>query len=146
MKAILLFLMMMTGFAVMAQKNLLEQPVAWSFDLNDDSKIIFEAEISEGWHIYSQFSEEGGPVPLSFDFDDENGYERIGDVSEHGAAISVYSDLFEIEVIKFKEVARFEQEVKLLEKGVVIKGYLTYMACDGKKCLPPTDIPFELKT
>ena len=52
--------------------------------------------------------------------------------------IDKYDDIFECDVKVFKKTAQFRQKVKLLGKGVVIKGVFEYQVCtevDGR-CVP----------
>ena len=43
-------------------------PVKWKFKTEKISKnefnLILEGKIDAGWHLYSQFTPEGGPIPL----------------------------------------------------------------------------------
>ena len=87
------------------------KPVSWSFDVNpteDGSyNLVATAKIKGDWAIYSQHTAEGGPVPLSFSY--EKGVALNGDTKEQSLAIKKMSDLFEVEVIKFKKQAVFVQ-------------------------------------
>ena len=51
------------------------EPVEWSGSIEkiaDHSyQLILESEIEEEWHIYSQKTPEGGPLPLWFNYLDE---------------------------------------------------------------------------
>ena len=59
-------------------------------------------------------------------------------------AIKEFDNMFDVDVIKFKDKAIFTKKFPI-KKGVSLSGYVTYMTCDGEKCLPPTDVPFDLK-
>lgn len=122
------------------------KPVSWDFEVtqNKDDSYTFKAtaKMNGEWAIYSQHTGEGGPVPLAFFYDE--GVKLIGDTNEDSEAIKKMSDLFEIEVIKFKKEAVFTQ-VFTPEKGYSsIKGTLSFMCCDNEKCLPPTDVSFDV--
>lgn len=127
-------------FTSKAQK---ESPVKWSFELkkiNDtEYEIQASANIKKGWTLYSQFTEDNGPVPTSFVISDQ----EVKFV-EKSKTTTEFDPLFEVNVIKFKDEAIFSYPVK---KGNLpaIKGYVTFMTCDGEKCLPPTDVEFDLK-
>ena len=64
---LIVLLFFFTASSVIAQK---ESPVKWSFEfkkLNDtDYEILASAGIKKGWTLYSQFTEDNGPVPTSF--------------------------------------------------------------------------------
>lgn len=122
------------------------KPVDWSFEVEkgDDGEytLLISAKIKDNWAVYSQHTGEGGPVPLSFTYEVDD--TLIGETVELSEPTKKFSDLFEVEVVKFKKEANFSQKFKP-KKGVkTIKGYLTYMACDEEKCLPPTDVEFDI--
>ena len=98
------------------------------------------------WAIYSQHTEEGGPIPTIFDFHEKEGYKLIGEVKEISEPIKSFSEMFEIDVIKYKHEAIFEQKVQNVRKGAIIIGSVTFMTCNDEKCLPPKEIRFEVKT
>lgn len=123
------------------------QPVHWHFDLeplgHDEYNLIFKATIDEGWAVYSQHIEGEGPVPTSFTFEDGAHYARIGQVEESGHKKSGFDKVFKIDITKYLDHAVFKQRVKVKDYGKPIQGYLTFMTCDDRTCLPPTDVDFS---
>ena len=123
-------------------------PVEWSFDVSEindqELELIFTADIEKGWNVYSQYIDEGGPVPTTITYETE-GLETVGKSTEEGYKKEGMDDIFGINVIKFfdKEPYIIRQRIK---KGDLTKvaGYLTFMCCDDERCLPPTDIDFSL--
>lgn len=142
MKILVLFTgVLLLGFnALIAQKI---TPVTWTFELkkisNTEYEIIASADISKGWTIYSQFTDDNGPVPTQFTL----GSETIS-FEEKSIPTKEYDALFEVDVIKFKNKAIFTKIINRADKNE-IKGFVTYMTCDGEKCLPPTDAEFLFK-
>lgn len=126
--------------------NAQSAPVSWDFQIEQKSEdtyvITSTASIDADWVLYSQYTEEGGPVPTSFTYD---GVELVGKTNEMSELIKKYSALFDLEVSKFENEAIFTQEIKVKSGTTSVKGYVTYMCCNGKQCLPPTDVDFELK-
>ena len=122
------------------------EPVTWDFEVtqNEDASytLTAKAELDENWVLYSQFTGKGGPIPLEFNYDP--GVQLIGDTKEDSEAIKKMSKLFDVEVIKFEKEAIFTQKFKLEKGQTSIKGYLTFMCCDGLRCLPPTDVEFDV--
>ena len=114
------------------------QPVKWSFsieEVEDEYILTANADIKDGWAIYSQHTGEGGPIPTRFEIEDiEVTFE------EESKAITQFSSLFEVEVKKFKNEAGF---TFLLNKNSV-EGNVTFMACNENQCLPPKTIGFDL--
>ncbi len=121
-------------------------PVAWDFEVvsTADGNYLFRATASleDNWAMYSQYTGEGGPIPLSFAYD--NTVQLIGETEEKSEPIKHMSKLFGIEVVKFKHKAIFEQKFSSKKEDKNFSGTLTFMCCDSKRCLPPTDINFDI--
>ncbi len=126
-----------------------QSPVKWSFELKNKSggkaEFIAKADISKGWNIYSVYMEDGGPVPTSFTFDEVVRGSLEGQIVEKSEKIAAYDDLFEMNVVKFKNIAEFSQVVANLDGNIKLKGNVLFMCCDSQRCLPPSKIPFDLK-
>lgn len=65
----------------------IKSPVKWEGSVNQISEneyeLIYQAEIEDEWHIYSQFTPDGGPIPMMFDYvDAEGNYQIEGDAKE----------------------------------------------------------------
>jgi len=129
------------------------EPVKWSYQSKhvsgDEFDLIFTAKMDDNWTIYSQHIDDDvlGPIPTSFDFDPGDHFERVGEVDEKGKKKEGKDPLFDnLFVIKFvKSPVIFTQRVKVKDYNQPITGYLTFMTCDDKRCLPPTDKDFEFK-
>ena len=123
------FLVLMVPFIAKAQ---ILEPVQWTVEtekLNQNEyNIVFKAEIEDGWHLYSQNTPFGGPMPLYFEFIDTLGIERIGGVEEPKAIVH-YSDIFEIDEHFFEKEAVFTQRVKLLDDAATVTGIITGQTC-----------------
>ncbi len=123
-------------------------PVSWDFAAVDDGNgeytLNFRAKIDEGWVIYSQYLEsDDGPIPTSFTYDELEGIELFGDNEEEGTIKEEYDNIFDMNLKKISGTALFKQKIKG-KSGNVIVGYLTFMTCDNERCLPPTDVDFEI--
>lgn len=132
-----------------APESQLEAPAKWSATVqkisNGEYDLAFKVKIEDDWHVYSQFMEEGGPVPTAFNFDPDGNVEAIGKAKEIGANRNEAHDpFFNMEVIKFKDEVTFNQKIKIKDPTKPITGYLTFMAGSYDKCLPPTDLPFNI--
>ena len=125
-------------------------PVKWDYRIEqisqDEFDIIFKAEIEDGWTVYSLYIEEGGPVPTSIWYESEGVVENKGDAVETGHRKEGMDPIFEMKVIKFLDDEDYQvrQRVKVLDPSKKLTGYLTYMTCDDERCLPPTDVDFEI--
>ncbi len=123
-------------------------PVMWSFECNklsgDEAEIVLTANIDEGWHLYSQHMDEGGPVATSFTFTPSADYKLKGDVEEMSKAIKAFDPNFQMDIVYFSHVAVFKQKVTLLNKNASIKGSVNFMVCNDEQCLPPDDKDFTV--
>ena len=129
--------------------NAQDSPVEWKIDIQhldaDNYELSFKADIDKGWNVYSQFTSPDGPVPTEINFESD-GFEKIGTASETGHKKEGYDKLFKTDVIKFLDNEPFviKQKIKVESTTESIVGWLTFMTCDSKRCLPPTDIDFTL--
>ncbi len=125
-------------------------PVKWAFSskkISDtEAELVIKATIDKGWHVYSQFIANDGPVPTSFSFEKNKSFELIGKVSE-SKPIEEHDVNFDMLLKYFEGTATFKQKIKLLgNKEFTIKGSLEFMSCDNSKCLPPETVEFEIKS
>ncbi|MBK9151731.1 MAG: hypothetical protein IPM26_12375 [Saprospiraceae bacterium] len=118
-----------------AQKEL---PVSWTFEVSvvdmNHVEVKAVAAMKKSWVIYSQFTEDDGPIPTGFYFDDKQ-----VKFEELSPSITEFDDMFGVNVTKFKEQAVFKAKFPANPERK-LKGYVTYMTCDGAKCLPPKDV------
>ncbi len=126
-----------------------ENPVLWSQEVNKISDteydLIIKGSIYEGWHVYSQFTAEGGSLPSEFTFPKVGeDYERIGKTDE-SETVTEYSDIFEVEETFFKQKLVFTQKIRLLKPDVrQIEVNLFYQVCK-EVCIPvDKDFVFSL--
>lgn len=143
----LFLVFLISSFQILSAQVL--TPVKWSFDAtslgNDEYELSFTATIDKGWNVYSQHSNEDGPVPTYIEYEEMGGASMNGESIEKGNKKEGYDKLFEVNVIKFMDDQPFTivQKVKASDTSTPITGYLTYMACDKSKCLPPKDVDFS---
>jgi len=145
-KAIMMFIFSMAVCHLPAQ---VLNPVKWDFSVKKisktESELVFTATMEKGWHLYSQFVPEGGPIPTSFKIDKGMGFFTVGNVTEP-KPIEVMDKNFDMVVKYFSETAVFRQKVRVAsDKPVEVKGIVEYMCCDDERCLPPTEEPFSFK-
>ncbi len=140
MRIVLLsFLFFVLPFFGIAQDD--ENPVVWETDVQHISdteyELIVKGQIFEGWHMYSQFTSEGGSLPSEFNYKEVGkDYELIGE-SQESKTITEFSDIFEVDETFFKKEAIFTQRIKLLNTDVSqIKVNLFYQVCK-EVCIPP---------
>jgi len=122
-------------------------PVRWdsSVEKTADGEFLltFTADIDKDWVIYGMEEHDDGPIPTSINFE-EGTFQLDGTVESESESIVTDDQLFMIKLEKFKKQAVFTQKVKSSDLQTV-KGWITYMTCDGERCLPPTDVDFSLE-
>ena len=121
-------------------------PVTWTFSTEvADGKtfLVFDADIDDGWYVYSQFLEsDDGPNATTIEYDTPGAARLVGASAERGGRKAGYDELFGMNVVKFERDFVIRQEVEFAGADPVL-GYLTFMTCDDEKCLPPTDVDFR---
>jgi thiol:disulfide interchange protein DsbD len=140
------FLALLAGIIMMLGANSIfaqvEEPVTWTFFTekidNDYVNLVIEAQIEDHWHLYGEYFELGGPMPLYFEFELGDNFEIIDSVVESPDPIVEFDDVFLLEVTFFEHQATFKQKIKVLsDEGFNITGILDGQACfeDGA-CIP----------
>ncbi|MBX2888645.1 MAG: hypothetical protein KF829_08330 [Ferruginibacter sp.] len=146
MRQILLGFMILSTFSASAQ---IANPVKWNYTAKKTAdktyEIYFSASIDPGWHLYAQEPGEG-PEPTTFAFTKNPLVTPDGSVKEMGKMVKEYDPNFNTTLKYYSNKVDFVQKVKLkTNAATVVKGTITYMVCNDKKCLPPRDIPFSVK-
>jgi thiol:disulfide interchange protein DsbD len=123
------------------------EPVKWSYSSektgDNEAVLIFKAEIEENWHLYSQDIPMSPPATTFYFEGDTTLYELIGEVTE-SEAIEEFDPNFDMVLKYFADEAVFKQKIRLLtDDPVKVEGFLNYMCCDDKRCLPPEDVEFD---
>lgn len=114
MKKILLAVILLSTWVCNAQ---IETPLTWSSSFKKISEteydLIISADIIPGWHLYSQFTEEGGSLPIIIRKGNETeGFKLVGKAVESDT-IKKYSDIFEVHESYFDHSAVLKQRIVL---------------------------------
>lgn len=128
----LLFLLF--PFWILAQTSSLIEPAQWNFSIEKLSstqyQITFKADIEENWHIYSQFTPEGGPLALDIQFENLNtDFTLVGAASE-SEVFTQYNETFGVNEVFFKDQLTITQKIELKNPEVkFVKGTIFYQIC-----------------
>ena len=111
------------------------EPVKWSSSVvkvsDTEVDLIISASIENNWHLYSQFTPDGGALPLVFTFKNQKGnYQLIGKTKE-GKYKKSFNEIFEIEEYYFQNSAKFIQRIKILNPKLKTISLLA----DGQACI-----------
>jgi thiol:disulfide interchange protein DsbD len=146
MKKITTIITVLILFALQSKSQIL-QPVKWSYAAKKTSAteavVFIKATIDAGWHVYSQFVKDGGPVKTTIDFTPSDTFTLVGKITEPQPIIRM-EKAFGMEVGFFEKSVIFQQKIKLKARQVTVSGKLEYMTCNDQKCLPPDDIDFSI--
>ena len=147
-KKITTLLAMLVLFFTAANAQL-DNPVKWSYAAKKTGAKTYElhitANIDANWHIYAQDAGEG-PEPTSFSFTANPLVKFDGKVKEVGKLEKNYDPNFRSVLKYYGKQVDFVQKISMKSTATtLVKGTLTYMVCNDKKCLPPKEIPFSVK-
>ena len=100
----------------------------------------------EGWHIYSQTTPDGGPIPTEFKFTN-NALVKVPltKPKEVGKLVSYFDKNFKVDVKYFEGKVDFIKAVTV--KGKIktnISGTVESMICNDRTCMPPTTEKFNI--
>ncbi len=133
-------------FSIAVSGQVLE-PVKWTFDSkqlpNGSYELKFKAKIDDGWYVYSQKIDEGGPIPTSITFEENGDFKQLGKIRERGDMVEKQDPVFDMVLRKYADELTLVSVVKPLKEKGKVSGYLTFMTCDNGRCLPPEDIDFS---
>lgn len=145
-KTVVLFVLLLAGFVANAQ---VQNPVKWNYKLKKINATTYEvhitATIEKGWHIYSQTTPDGGPVPTTIRFSKNPLLTLVGVAKEAGKLEQRHEELFGVDVKQFSNSVNFVQTVKV--KAAVktsVIGTVEFMVCNDTQCLQPTINKFSL--
>lgn len=143
-----IFLLVITVFA--AAVSFAQDPVNWSYETKKKSAGVYEvvitAELDQTWHLYSQNTGKGGPLPTKIVFKANPLITKTGVVKEVGHLEKIYDKNFKTDVLYYSDKVQFVQTVKVKGNAKTnIAGTVEYMVCDDSRCLPPAKKTFDLK-
>lgn len=118
-----------------------QSSVVWQFraesvNSKDEVTLVITANITPGWHLYSQFIEAGGPMPTRFFFEQTHDFILEGKVEENGEAVKFMDDNYEMEIIWYKGQVNFLQKVRTFQPVATLKGHIEFMTCNNEICVP----------
>lgn len=125
-------------------------PVQWNTSIKKINANTYEihltATVKSPWHLYSQATPAGGPVPTVISFAKNPVLAFDGNVLEKGDLVKKREEVFGIDVMYFNNTVDFVQVVKTKAKVKTnVTGSVRYMVCNDRECLPPKTVSFELQ-
>ena len=124
-------------------------PTKWTFSSEQDGrdvKLIFEANIDEGWHLYDTYLPDGGPIATSFIYEDSTLFDFVGEIQKDPEPEIHFDETFQLNVGYFGDKATLTQNIRLKsDNPTEIKGYVLFMSCNDETCTPPEEVEFSFK-
>ena len=122
-----------------------QEKIQWRFDyVAFPSSIHISARFENGWHLYAlDLDPSIGPVPTEIVLEKNKLVKELQPFEIGTIAKKSYDANFGAE-LSYYEKEFFAHKRILVKKPTIVKGELTYMLCDDKRCLPPKTIPFEI--
>jgi len=121
-------------------------PVKWNNKVEQhgtETTLVFNADIESGWHIYSQFTPDGGPLPTVFTFE-ENGCYQLVDKAAEPKAHEEFDSTFGVKVLTLDGKPAFTQKIKLKSTPCTIKGRVEGMVCKESCIMFDNDFSFTV--
>jgi thiol:disulfide interchange protein DsbD len=118
------------------------EPVEWSTKVKQISEneydLIFKGYIEDQWHIYSQYTPEGGPLRLKFTFEQAGkDFELLGAAKESETQTE-FSEVFGVDEVFFSERVTLTQRIKVLNSNFKqVEAEIFYQVCK-EVCLNET--------
>ncbi len=110
------------------------EPVKWTSRIEKKSDtnyiLVFDGNIEKDWHVYSQFTPDGGPLPLEIIFKNQKGNFNLVGKAKESKTETAFNDVFGVNEKFFKDKAHIEQEVSITNTGnKIIEVVLNYQVC-----------------
>ncbi|WP_035671469.1 cytochrome c biogenesis protein CcdA [Flavobacterium sp. 83] len=109
-------------------------PAKWTTKIEKKSEntylLSFNAVIEKDWHMYSQFTPDGGPLPLEIIFKDQKGNFTLVGKAKESKTTTAFNDVFGVNETFFHDKAQIQQEIKITNPKIVkIEVSLNYQVC-----------------
>jgi thiol:disulfide interchange protein DsbD len=147
---LLTLLVLVSATIIVRAQDQNQNPVQWTASAakatDGNYTITLTAVLPAPWHIYSQNTPDGGPVPTSISFSKNPLVTLIGKPKEKGDLKTTHDKNFGVDVKYYGDKVQFIQTVKV--KGGLktnVSGSVNFMVCNDHECLPPSSWKFSVK-
>ena len=126
------------------------QSVTWKSSVEplggDAYRIVLEAAIPAGYHMYDMGPYEGGPTATTIVLTPGEGVQLDGPVEQLTKAHTYYDELFGMQIGTLSGKPRFAQKVHLATAKGTVAAQLEWMICNDSSCMPPdeTELTIEI--
>lgn len=125
-------------------------PVEWKAHVDmtapNQGNVVFNATISQGWHLYGMNMPEDGPTPTSFSFTNAQGI-------FFGEAVPSRQPDTGVDMVFHLRLNYWENEVTFIvpftfgeDAARDFEARVDFQVCNNSKCMPPRSVSFSLHT
>ncbi|MGO4904313.1 cytochrome c biogenesis protein CcdA [Flavobacterium sp. W20_MBD1_R3] len=109
-------------------------PAKWTTKIEKKSDtnyiLTFNVVIENDWHLYSQFTPDGGPLPLEINFKNQKGNFNLVGKAKESKTRTAFNDIFEVNETFFEKKGQIQQEITLTNSKLTeIKVDFNYQVC-----------------
>lgn len=129
----------------------MKDPVKWTSKIEKKSDteyvLVFDATIEDKWHMYSQFTPDGGALPLEITFNNNEGnFEAVGKAVESPYE-KEFNKVFGVDEYFWSHEAHLEQTIKVTNPdNSLVQVNVYYQVCK-EVCIQGENLfEFDLKT
>jgi thiol:disulfide interchange protein DsbD len=83
-------------------------PVKWKSSIEKKSNqsylLHFDAVIEKEWHMYSQFTADGGALPIEIDFKNQSGNYKLVGKAKESKTNTTFNDVFGVNETYFENI------------------------------------------
>ncbi|SEG48280.1 protein-disulfide reductase DsbD family protein [Flavobacterium urumqiense] len=132
MRKIIFLLLVFLAFAK-GNAQILD-PAKWTTKIEKKSEntylLTFNAVIEKDWHMYSQFTPDGGPLALEVIFKNQKGNFTLVGKAKESKTTTAFNDVFGVNETFFHDKAQIQQQVIITNpKLTTIEVDLNYQVC-----------------
>ena len=131
MKKIILILIKFLFFSNTYSQIL--DPIKWTTKIEKKSEtnylITFSGTIEKGWHLYSQYTDVDGSMPMTIIFNNQKGNFNLVGKAKESKTNTKFNDVFGVNETYFEKKVVIIQEVNILKPIPTIKVNLNYQVC-----------------
>lgn len=150
-KGALLFFFLLVFSGLMAQGGNIKHPVKWKSKIEkksaDQYLLTFDAVIEDGWHVYSQFTDENGSLPMIVEMYNQKGnFQPVGKTTESKTE-QKFSDVFQVTESFWHHKFQLKQIIKVTNPALeIVQVKIDYQVCQESCIQEINNFEFNLKT
>ena len=129
------------------------KPAKWTMSVNpavakvgDEVEVSFQVNIDKGWKIYAaEMDPDIGPMVLEFEFRNQKDVKLIGSPKPNQAPKKEYEDIWESDVLFFKDKVTYKQKVKITGENPSLGAVVSYQSCQDDGVCVSGDEEYDIK-